>query len=191
MPYYGPDMAESGDVDDNEQAWMQTSVIVSDGDKMSFYWKVSHGSTGGLYFYINDQYQADIDGTVDWQKESFTFSGSGTKTLKWVYHGVSGSGDYGWVDGLVIGSDVLVPQPDGYYSEALDCDLKFTSVADDDDTWYVDDGGYADYYYDGDAARTDDTLDDSNEACLQTIVVCDSNETIKFHCPPGSVHVSD
>jgi hypothetical protein len=46
------------------------------------------------------------------------------------------------VDGLVIGSDVLVPPPDGYYSEALDCDLKFTSVADDDDTWYVDDGGY-------------------------------------------------
>jgi hypothetical protein len=55
----------------------------------------------------NGQYQAGISGNVDWQKKSFTFSGSGTKTLKWVYsRDSSGEGgeNYGWVDGLVIGS---------------------------------------------------------------------------------------
>src|SRR4030042_356807 len=101
-------------------------------------------------------------GNVDWQKhvvslsnpKSFTFSISGTKTLKWrgacpeSSRGIKNSSgsegqDKGWVDGLVIGDGSLVGQPDAY-SEALDCDLKFTSSGTEaPDTWYADLGSRA------------------------------------------------
>jgi len=122
--------------------------------------------SGDLRFYINDQYQAGISGNVDWQKKSYTFSGSGTKTLKWVYsRNSSGSGgqNCGWVDGLVIGSDVLVPPPDGDYSEVLDCDLKFTSSGSGEyDTWSAYSGSVVEYYLDGDYLQfyIDDTRKD-------------------------------
>ncbi len=74
---------------------------------------------------------------MDWQKKSYTFSGAGTKTLKWVYSGGSSGQNCGWVDGLVIGSGSLIPPPDGYYSEALDSDLKFTTTADNNATWRI------------------------------------------------------
>ncbi len=174
MPYYGDAMAEGGNIAAGQQTWMQTTVTVNNGDKMSFYWKVSGNS---LAFYIDGQQQAAISGNVDWQKKSVPFSGSGTKTLKWVYSGGSSGQNYGWVDGLVIGSGSLIPPPDGYYSEALDCDLKFTNS---DDTWGVSDGTDAEFYYDGDSV-SGGSAGDSNETGLQTIVESDCNETITFY----------
>jgi len=191
-PYYGSDMAQGGGVGDDEEVWMQTSVTVSDGEKMSFYWKVSSESGSDyLKFYINDQYQAGISGNVDWQKKSYTFSGAGTKTLKWVYYGGSGGQNCGWVDGLVIGSGSLVGPPNEY-SEALDCDLKFTSTGTTNgDDWYVDNGSAAEYYLDADSAQSYDSLDDSNESCLQAIVESDCNETITFYWKVSSEEDAD
>jgi len=58
------------------------------------------------------------------------------------------------VDGLVIGSGSLVGPPNEY-SEALDCDLKFTSTGTTNgDDWYVDNGSAAEYYLDGDSAQS-------------------------------------
>jgi len=85
------------------------------------------------------------------------------------------------MDGLLIGSGSLIPQPDAY-SEVLDCDLNFTSRGtEESDTWYASSGTTTEYYLNGDSARTDDTLADSSEAWLQTIVESDSAETIKFY----------
>ncbi len=81
------------------------------------------------------------------------------------------------MDGLVIGSGSLIPPPDGYYSEALDSDLKFTT---NDDTWGVSDGTDAEFYYDGDSV-SGGSAGDSNETGLQTIVESDCNETITFY----------
>ncbi len=81
------------------------------------------------------------------------------------------------MDGLVIGSGSLIPPPDGYYSEALDSDLKFTTS---DDTWGVSDGTDAEFYYDGDSV-SGGSAGDSNETGLQTIVESDCNETIAFY----------
>jgi hypothetical protein len=39
--YYGGDVARSGDISDDEESWMQTTVTAVAGDKVSFYWKVS------------------------------------------------------------------------------------------------------------------------------------------------------
>ena len=81
------------------------------------------------------------------------------------------------MDGLVIGSGSLIPPPDGYYSEALDSDLKFTNS---DDTCSISDGTDAEFYYDGDSVGCG-SLGDSNETGLQTIVESDCNETITFY----------
>ncbi|MHC4539995.1 MAG: RHS repeat-associated core domain-containing protein [Planctomycetota bacterium] len=147
-----------------------------------------------LEFYIGAVRQDRISGNVDWQKKSYTFSGSGTKTLKWRYvkdsSGTEGD-DCGWVDALVIGSGSLVPQP-GEYSEVLDCDLTFTSSGSTNgDEWYTDDGSTAEYYLDGDSAQSYDALDDSNESCLQTIVESSSAETIKFYWKVSSEQNGD
>ncbi len=77
----------------------------------------------------------------------------------------------------MIGSGSLIPPPDGYYSEALDCDLKFTNS---DDTCSVSSGTDSDFYYDGDSVVCG-SLGDSNETGLQTIVESDCNETITFY----------
>ena len=95
------------------------------------------------------------------------------------------------MDGLVIGSGSLVGPPNEY-SEVLDCDLKFTSTGTTNgDDWYVDNGSAAEYYLDGDSAQSYDSLDDSNESCLQTIVESDSAETIKFYWKVSSEQDGD
>jgi hypothetical protein len=117
-----------------------------------------------------------------WQKKSYTLSGSGEHTLKWVYSknssGYSGE-DCGWVDGLLVGTGKLYPAPDEK-SEALDSNLKFI-VSGDAPNWYIESGADDDYYYDGDSLRSSETLGNNEETRLQAIVESDSSETIKFH----------
>ncbi len=193
-PYYGPDMAESSSPSDDQESWMQTSVTVNDGDKMSFYWKVSSESGADyLEFYIGAVRQNYISGNVDWQKKSYTFSGAGTKTLKWRYvkdSQNSAGQDKGWVDGLVIGSGSLIPPPD-QYGEVLDCDLKFTSNGTEmSDTWYADSGTTVKYYLNGDSAKSY-AITANEETCLQSIVESDSNETVKFYWKVSSEQNGD
>ena len=95
------------------------------------------------------------------------------------------------MDGLVIGSGSLVGPPNEY-SEVLDCDLKFTSSGSTNgDDWYVDNGSAAEYYLDADSAQSYDSLDDSNESCLQAIVESDCNETITFYWKVSSEEDGD
>ncbi|MHC4679936.1 MAG: hypothetical protein ACYTEK_14695 [Planctomycetota bacterium] len=180
--YYDGDAAESGAISDDDESWMQTTVDVNDGDEMSFYWKVSSESMGDwLEFYIDAVRQDRISGNKEWQKKSYTFSGSGTKTLKWVYDKDSSAtegDDCGWVDGLVIGPGSLVPPPDEL-SEAMDCDLSFTTSGTGDyDTWSV--SNWSKYYYHIDSAQSA-SPDDEGESCLRAIVESSSAETIKFY----------
>ena len=93
----------------------------------------------------------------------------------------------GWVDGLVIGTGSLLPQPNEL-SEALDSDLYFTMSG--DQSWYTTGPVNEEYYYDGDAARSGDFADDE-EACLQTIVDSDSSETLKFYWKVSSEQDAD
>ena len=90
---------------------MQTTVTAVAGDKVSFYWKVSSEEYEDyLKFYIDDQYQDQISGEVDWQKKSYSLS-AGSRTLKWVYSknsSTSEGDDCGWVDGLVVGTGSLI-----------------------------------------------------------------------------------
>jgi hypothetical protein len=177
--YYDNDVAKSGSISDDEESWMQTTVTASAGDKVSFYWKVSSESNDYRKFYIDGQYQDLISGEKDWEKKSYSLS-AGSRTLKWVYSkdssGSSGD-DRCWVDGLVVGTDILYPEPDEK-SEMLDSHLKFTESG--EGSWFTSWGAGDEYYYDGDAMVSDDT-GHNEETRLQAIVESDSSETIKFH----------
>ncbi|MBP6807950.1 MAG: hypothetical protein KA125_06610, partial [Chromatiaceae bacterium] len=96
----GVDAAQSGDIADSQNSWMQTAL--TGPGTLSFYWRVSsEPDYDYLRFYIDDVEQSgSISGAVDWQQQSRAIP-SGTHTVKWAYTKdgiVSTSSDAAWVD---------------------------------------------------------------------------------------------
>jgi hypothetical protein len=125
--YYDAGAAQSGDISDNQESWMQTAVTVPDDwplADLSFYWKVSsEKGCDWLEFYIDSGLQHRISGLVDWQKKSYTLS-AGSHTLKWRYikdDGADGGSDCGWVDKLEC---VGPPPPDPPNQDGSLTDLR-------------------------------------------------------------------
>lgn len=52
-PFTGNSSAQSGDIDDNQTTWLQTTVTVDTQKVVSFYWKTSADSGDSLRFSIN------------------------------------------------------------------------------------------------------------------------------------------
>ena len=103
--YYDNDSCQSGDIEDNEESWIQTNV--TGPVNLSFYWKVSSEQYWDyLRFYIDDVLFDEISGDVDWQQQVVSI-GSGVHTLKWAYEkdgSVTYGNDCGWLDNVVITS---------------------------------------------------------------------------------------
>ncbi len=164
ISFYDEDAAQSGDISDNQESWMQTTV--SGAGVVSFYWKVSSETHFDyLEFYIDGELQDLISGTVDWQQMTYTITASGSHTLEWRYTkdgSYSSGNDCGWAD-KVEWDDGTQPPP-GPLSEALDTTLGFTT-----------DGSAAWFYqtslsfYDGDAAQSGG-ISDNQESWMQTTV---------------------
>ncbi|HOF50008.1 MAG TPA: CARDB domain-containing protein, partial [Verrucomicrobiota bacterium] len=97
--YNGGDAAQSGDIGNSQESWMQTTV--TGPGTVSFWWKVSsEGNYDYLEFYIGTARQDRISGSVDWQQKSFSVP-VGSQTLKWRFMkdgSVSSGSDCGWVD---------------------------------------------------------------------------------------------
>ena len=100
----GVDAAESGDIPDNGNSWMQTTV--TGPGTLTFWWKVSCESNTEitwdyLEFLIDGVQQAKIGGeSVSWAQRTYSI-GSGNHTLKWNYRkdsSISKGSDCGWVD---------------------------------------------------------------------------------------------
>ncbi|MBU0700269.1 hypothetical protein KKE26_03080, partial [bacterium] len=93
------DAAQSDDITDNQQTYIQTQVLGT--ATLTFYWKVSSQSGSDyLRFYIDGNIKNYISGEAGWMKMSY-FIPAGTHTLKWVYtKDSSGSNgfDCGWLD---------------------------------------------------------------------------------------------
>jgi len=98
--HYDGDAAQSGDISDDQESWMQTTV--SGKGTLSFYWKVSSERyCDFLEFYIDGSLQEKISGSVDWQQMMYTISTSGSHVLEWRYvkdYVVKSGSDCGWVD---------------------------------------------------------------------------------------------
>ena len=101
----GADAAQSGDIGDGNQSWMETTV--TGPGTLSFWWKVSsEGNYDWLEFYVIDdlgQHRiGGISGEVDWQLQTLAIE-AGTHTLHWRYSkdgSVSRGSDAAWVDEL-------------------------------------------------------------------------------------------
>jgi hypothetical protein len=100
ISYHDGDAAQSGDISDNQDSLMQTTV--SGEGTASFYWKVSSEADWDfLEFYIDGELQDEISGETDWQQMTYAITGSGSHTLQWRYFkdgAVTGGEDVGWVD---------------------------------------------------------------------------------------------
>jgi autotransporter family porin len=111
---YGGDAAQSGDINDSQSNWIQTSV--TGPGTLSFYWKVSSESGYDyLKFFVDGTQIYNITGNVDWQQKTYTLT-SGTHTLKWEYSkdvSVSSGLDCGWLDKVQWTTDNTAPTVTG------------------------------------------------------------------------------
>ena len=82
----GNDAAQSGDINDDEDSWIETTV--TGPGTASFWWKVSSddfNSIDYLQLEINQQYQTEISGEFgDWEFLTFDV-GSGDHVFRWTY----------------------------------------------------------------------------------------------------------
>lgn len=99
--YEGVYSATSGDINDNQQSYLELTQEVYSADVISFWYKVSSESSYDyLRFYIDNVEQDAWAGEVPWSFTEYNVS-VGTHTFKWEYDkdvSISSGGDAGWVD---------------------------------------------------------------------------------------------
>ncbi|MBC2714522.1 MAG: hypothetical protein HF978_04360 [Desulfobacteraceae bacterium] len=99
--YKMQDAAESGDISESQESWIQTTV--TGPGMIEFFWKVSSQNNADfLEFYIDDSLADAISGTVHWSQKQFQVL-SGTHTFNWRFvknDQFSGGLDCGWVDSV-------------------------------------------------------------------------------------------
>lgn len=165
ITFFDGDAAQSGDVTDNQNSWIRTTI--TGAGTLSFYWKVS--SEAGydfLEFYIDGILQEQISGLVDWHQMIYEFDDSGEHALGWRYvkdYSESKQDDTGWVD-LVVWSGSAQPPSVGPLSEALDTNLDLTTSGDAD--WFAQTDMA---FFGGDAAQSGIILE-NQESLMQTMV---------------------
>jgi parallel beta-helix repeat protein len=96
--YYDGDSARSGDISDNQVIYIETEVIGP--GTLSFYWKVSSAESDRFRFYLDNAFEVEIYGNIDWHQRIYNI-GSGFHTLKWIYKkdgSTSAGSDCGWLD---------------------------------------------------------------------------------------------
>lgn len=101
--YYDGDAAQSGQISDNQNSYLQTTV--SGPGNLSFYWKVdSEVNNDFLRFYIDGVEQSgSLSGSTAWAQKSYVVA-AGAHTLQWVYTkngSVNSGADAGWVDRVI------------------------------------------------------------------------------------------
>ncbi len=159
--FYDYDAAQSGHIGDNQQSWLQTTV--TGPGTFTFYWSASSGSGDYLTFYIDGVAQNQISGAPTWEQKTYTLTGSGTHTLKWVYaKDWTGSYGYdcGWVD-KVTWQPAATPPDD--LAAAVDSVLAYTTGG--NGNWSAVSGGY----YGGNSAASP-SLSLNQESWMQTTV---------------------
>jgi len=96
----GLQSARSGEVDDDEFSWMETTFPWP--GTLEFDWKVSSEDEDYLKLYIDGKLKSRISGNVDWSHYSITFD-EGGHTVRWSYEkdlSVSFGDDIGYVDSV-------------------------------------------------------------------------------------------
>jgi RHS repeat-associated protein len=97
---YDHDSARSGEIGDDQETWLQTTV--TGPGTLTFDYKLSCDAGDEYAFSIDGQYRSGRAGSKDWtQSGPWTISGAGTHTIRWKFikdsSGSSGS-DCLWID---------------------------------------------------------------------------------------------
>ena len=104
----GVQSARSGDIDDDEFSWMETTFDWP--GTLEFYWKVSSENSDYLRLYIDGKLKDQISGAVGWRKYSITFVEGGHR-VRWSYEkdlSISQGNDAGYVDAISYRSDLTL-----------------------------------------------------------------------------------
>ncbi len=109
VAYDGLDSAQSSDIDDNQETWIQATVQVNSVPlTVTFWWKVSSEQNyDWLEFHIDGTRKDRISGNIDWQQKTYSITTTGSHTLRWRYvkdSSVSSGSDCAWVDCLTLTS---------------------------------------------------------------------------------------
>lgn len=99
----GADAAQSGDVGDLQESWIETTA--EGPATVVFSWKVdSEAGFDFLYLFVDGSESAAISGDTDWQVNRVPIP-VGTHTLRWIYRkeaAASFGADAGWLDNVII-----------------------------------------------------------------------------------------
>jgi len=98
--FYDHDSARSGDIGDDQETWLQTTV--TGPGTLTFDYKLSCDAGDEYAFSIDGQYRSGRAGSQDWTESGpWTITGAGTHTIRWKFikdsSGSSGS-DCLWID---------------------------------------------------------------------------------------------
>jgi len=149
--YLDADSASAGDISDNEDAIMETTVQSASSTTLKFWWKISSEQYSGyLKFYIDGQYKHQITGEVDWTEKTYALS-AGTHTLKWLYTNDQGDNRC-WVDFIQWTGATEAPDPANWEEIKYKHDVAGRRVekkVDGYTTRYVHDGEHIIAEYDG------------------------------------------
>jgi hypothetical protein len=100
----GVDAAASGDIADNQNSYVQTTV--TGPATVTFRWKVSsEGYYDRLRFIVNGTTVRHISGERAWATVTYTLPNAATYTLRWHYvkdYSISAGADTGWLDQVSI-----------------------------------------------------------------------------------------
>ncbi|MEF3694847.1 MAG: C25 family cysteine peptidase [Candidatus Cloacimonadota bacterium] len=96
--------AKSGAITHSQSTTMETTRVLSSPGDLSFWYKVSSESGYDfLKFYIDNTYQNQWSGSVDWTQVTYTLA-AGTHVLKWEYmkdSSVDGGSNCAWIDNII------------------------------------------------------------------------------------------
>jgi len=98
--FYDHDSARSGDIGDDQETWLQTTV--TGPGTLTFDYKLSCDAGDEYAFSIDGQYRSGRAGSKDWTESGpWTITGAGVHTIRWKFikdsSGSSGS-DCLWID---------------------------------------------------------------------------------------------
>ena len=103
MLYEDGDAARSGDIGDDEDSWLRTTV--SGEGAVSFSWSVSSEIMYDfLEFWVDGSLRDRISGSIDWREVTYAVTGAGLHTLEWRYvkdSSTDDGSDCAWVDQVV------------------------------------------------------------------------------------------
>jgi RHS repeat-associated protein len=143
----GDPSAQSGDIDDTQESWMQPRT--TGPGTISFWWKVSsEGYCDPLEFWVDGVRRDYIGGEADWAQVSYAVTGEGTHTFKWRYvkdGSISEGDDCGWVDGVQWTGYFPEPDPDRWLTLTYTYDAEGRRIAKKYDGQTI-----LTYVYDGD-----------------------------------------